>query len=328
MTVPFFGVSTRSFHYSHTIGRAEYVGAGFRYPMDFAIGKNDVMYVINRSRPMRPDGIRVTVCTIEEDYIRQFGAFGKEDGQFVWPISLTIDSNENVYVADQWLNRITVFDQEGEFLHKWGVQGSGDGQLSKPFGIAFDAEENLHVVDSDNNRVQKFTKDGKFLAKWGEAGSGPGQFNLPWGIAFDHKGDLYVADWRNDRIQKFTSGGEFLAEFGSRGDGVGEFNHPTGLAIDKDGDIYVADWGNDRVEVLTSDGRHITTLTGEAELSKWGRPKLEANPDMVRQRSLVRDFTPETRFWRPVAIEVDDQGRILIAEIPRCRIQVYQKANC
>ena len=323
----FFGIATRSFHYSHTLGRSEYSGSGFRYPLDLALAGDGVIYVVNRSRQDRVEGVRVTVLTMHEDFIRDFGRFGEGDGEFVWPISITLDSDGHAYVADQWLNRISIFDEGGEFVGKWGTAGEGDGQLNQPTGIVFDAEDNLYVADSHNNRIQVYNRDGKFLAKWGEAGSGPGQFNRPWGIAIDHNGDVYVADWRNDRVQKFTSKGEFLAEFGSSGAGVGEFNRPADVAVDKDGDIYVADWGNDRVEVFTSDGRHITTFTGDSTLSKWGQAKLEANPDQITQRNLVRDFEPERRFSHPVAIQIDDQGRILVLEASRHRIQVYQKDN-
>lgn len=325
MSSVFFGITTRSFSYDHTIGRSEYSGPGFRHPMDLAIGRGDVIYVPSRSRQDRPDGVRVTVCTVDEDYLREFGRFGEDEGQFIWPSSIDLDSSEKVYLADQWLNRISVFDKEGDFLGKWGTAGSGEGQLNQPSGIAFNREDDLYIVDSHNNRVQKFTKDGKFLAAWGEAGAGPGQFNLPWGISIDHNGDVYVADWRNDRVQKFTPDGEFLAEFGSSGSGIGQFNRPAAVAVDKDGDIYVADWGNNRVQVLTPDGRHITAFTGDAELSKWARAKLEANPDMMKQRNLVRDREPERSFWNPVAIEIDSQGRVLVADCQRHRIQVYQK---
>ena len=324
---PLFGVTTRSFHYVQTIGRANYAGSGFRNPVDLAIGREDVIYVLNRAREVRPDGVRITVCNLGEDYLRQFGAFGEGDGQFVWPISVDLDSQENLYVADQWLHRISIFDQDGLFLHKWGVPGSGDGQLSQPAGLSFDREDNLYVVDRQNNRVQKFSKDGKFLAKWGEAGSGPGQFNHPWGITIDHRGDVYVADWRNDRIQKFAPDGEYLAEFGASGRGDGLFNRPAGVAVDKDGDIYVADWGNDLVQVLTPDGRHITSFIGDATLSKWGQEKLAANPDKILERAQIRDFAPERVFLKPVAIEIDADGRILVVEAARHRVQIYQKDN-
>ena len=327
MSSVFFGISTRSFHYDRTIGRGEFSGPGFRSPVDIALGADGRIYVPNRSWEYRTDGVRVTMLTLDEEYIGEFSRFGEEDGQLFWPSSIALDSRQNVYVADDWLHRVSVFDKDGVFLNKWGAAGSGDGQLDKPSGMGFDAEDNLYLVDSGNNRVQKFTKEGKFLAKWGSAGTGESQFNLPWGLTIDTRGDVYVADWRNDRIQKFSADGRFLAEFGSSGDGVGQFHRPTDVAVDKEGDIYVTDWGNNRVQVLTPEGRHITTLTGDAGISKWGQEKLNSNPDMIRQRALMRDLEPERRMWGPKALTIDDAGRIIIVDSNRGRLQVYQKDN-
>ena len=327
MSSVFFGIATKTYHYERTLGRAEFSGAGFRQPMDLALGPDGLIYVVNRSWEYRPDGVRVTMLTINEEYIGEFSRFGNGDGQLHWPTSIALDSNQNVYIADDWLNRISIFDKDGIYLSKWGASGSGDGELSKPSGIRFDQDDNLYVVDSGNNRVQKFSKDGELLAKWGSAGSGEGQFNLPWGLNFDSRGDVYVADWRNDRVQKFSPEGQFLAEYGSSGNGVGEFYRPTAVAVDKDGDIYVVDWGNDRVQVLTPDGRHITTFTGDATMSRWGQDKLNANPDMMRMRNLMRDLEPERVLWRPKAIAIDADGRVIISDSNRGRLQVYQKDN-
>ena len=320
-----FGVTSRAFNYSHTVGRMTFFGEGFRHPMDIAVGKDGRIYVPNRSRQDRPNGVRVTVCTVGEEFLYQFSAFGAEDGQLTWPVSIALDSMENIYVADQWLNRISIFSNGGDFLGKWGTAGSGDGELDQPFGMRFDSDDHLFIVDSRNGRIQKFTKDGRFLAKFGEPGSGPGQFDLPWGIDFDQEGYLYVADWNNHRVQKLTPEGEYVAELGTHGSGAGEFHRPSGVAVDAEGDIYVADWGNHRLQVFTSDGRHISTFTGDATLSKWGELSLEANPDKAWQRNLVRDFEPERRFWNPVAVAVDPQNRVLVADCMRHRLQVYQK---
>jgi DNA-binding beta-propeller fold protein YncE len=315
--------------------------------MDLALGPNGLIYVVNRGSEYRPDGVRIGVMTMDEEYVTDFSRFGSGDGELTWPTCIALDSDQNVYVTDEALNRISIFDKDGEFLSKWGVPGRGDGEFNKPSGIKIDKEDNVYVVDSANHRVQKFTKDGRFLANWGTQGNGEGQFNLPWGIAIDSKGDIYVADWRNNRIQAFTADGQFQAEFGSSG-GVqpvffastaaagelnptqgrpGEFNRPTAVAVDKEGDIYVADWGNDQVQVLTPDGRYITTFSGEANLSKWGQEQLNANPDMIRQRGLMRDMSPEKHFWRPKAIVIDDEGRIVILDSNRNRLQVYKKGN-
>ena len=326
MSTHFFGLSDRTFTYSHSVGRNEFAGTGFRNPVDLALGSDDMVYVLNRSYENRPDGVRVTVCTLDEDYISEFGSYGEDDGQMIWPSSIAIDSSENLYIADEWLNRISKFDKDGEFLGKWGVAGSGDGELDRPAGIAISGDT-MFISDGRNHRIQKFTLDGKFLGKFGSEGSGNGQLNMPWGIALDNDGNVLVADWRNDRIQQFSADGEWQATFGSTGDGIGQFNRPNDVAVDQDGDIYVADWYNNRVQVLAPDGRFITQMRGDHALSQWGKDKLLSNPDMIRQRQIAAahstDF--EKRFSHPCAVATDAQNRISILDHTRGRIQVYTK---
>jgi len=198
-------------------------------------------------------------------------------------------------------------------------------------------------VDSRNNRVQKFGLDGKFLGKFGSAGSADGQFNLPWGMCLDSDDNIFVADWRNDRVQSFTSDGKWLAGFGTPGTGgdcynarvkggityshapVGQFNRPTGVCVDQDGDIYIADWLNNRVQVLTPDGRFITEFTGDGHLSNMGIAKLRSNPDMIRQRNSIRNFTPERVLWAPCAVRMGQNNRVIIADTTRHRFQIYRK---
>jgi streptogramin lyase len=148
---------------------------------------------------------------------------------------------------------------------------------------------------------------------------------MPWGIAIDTEGDVYVTDWRNDRVQKFTADGHFLMQFGTSGAGDGEFNRPTGIAVDQDGVIYVADWRNDRLQVFDAEGSFVTKLTGEATVSKWGQEKLNASPEMWVQRQKSQGLEREKQFWGPMAVEVDAEGRIFVAESVRSRIQVYRK---
>jgi len=329
MSAHFFGLKEWLFQYSHSLGRNEYGGTGFRNPMDFALGADDVIYVVNRSREDRHDGVRVSVCTTDEQYITEFGSYGERDGQFIWPTAITLDSEGNVYVADELLNRISVHTKEGEFIRKWGKAGSGNGELDKPAGLAVGADGIIYVSDSRNHRIQKFTLDGKYLGQFGSFGSGQGQLNFPWGITVDKEGNVYVADWRNDRVQEFSPDGRWQASFGRSGNGVGEFNRPNSVAVDKDGIIYVADWMNHRVQILNRDGRHMATLKGDHALSQWGKDKLASNPDMMRQRAIAMawDSSGEKYFSLPCAVRVDDRNRLFVLENIRGRIQVYQKNN-
>ena len=327
-------ISYVQLQYSHTIGRGEQFGPGFTYPVFMARGEGDLMYVLNRASEYNPAGTRISVCTVDEEYVTAFArgvtqqgphVYNYADGSLVWPTSLALDKEGNVYVADEWLNRISMFTKDGEYIGKWGTPGDGEGEINRPSGLAFNKDDILYLVDSANNRIQMFTKDGKFLATWGQLGSGDGEFNMPWGIEIDGKGDVYVADWRNDRIQKFTPDGQFLMKFGTSGTGDGEFNRPTAVAVDKGGIIYVADWLNDRLQVFGADGHFITKKTGDATVSKWGKLKLDANPEMWGERERAQGLEREKEFWGPIAVEVDDQNRVFVVESSRNRIQVYRK---
>ncbi|GIT13969.1 MAG: hypothetical protein CM1200mP35_07890 [Chloroflexota bacterium] len=175
------------------------------------------MYVVSRSYDYRADSKRITVCTVDEDYVGEIGNAGRlgkdmmdpgddsSPGSLIWPTSIALDKEENLYISDEWLNRIAIFSKDGEWIGHWGTKGENRGEFNQPSGIAFDQDENLFVVDTGNNRVQKYTKDGTIIDEWGTSGSGDGEFDMPWGIEIDKQGDLYIADWRNDRIQKFAS---------------------------------------------------------------------------------------------------------------------------
>jgi DNA-binding beta-propeller fold protein YncE len=97
----------------------------------------------------------------EEQYsfITKWGDIGSEDGQFVQPFGVAVDSSgNNVYVADTRNNRIQKFDSNGTFITKWGNTGSEDGQFVKPFGLAVDSSgNNVYVADTSNNRIQVFS---------------------------------------------------------------------------------------------------------------------------------------------------------------------------
>ena len=184
MTTQVQGVTYR---YTHTIGRGEEAGPGFKNPVSVARGADNVLYVVNRAYDYRADSKRITVCTVDEDYIGEIGNGGRlggdlmdtgenaSDGSLVWPTDIALDSEENLYITDEWLNRVAIFSKDGDWVGSWGVVGDGDGQFNQPSGIHFDADGNAVVVDTGNNRVQKYTKDGQYISSFGSFGSGEGR---------------------------------------------------------------------------------------------------------------------------------------------------------
>ena len=333
-------VSGRVYDYSHTVGRGAVTGQGFVQPTDVVTGKGDTVYVLCRGVEAISEvpwnrtglGARIGKYTIgtapgDEVFLTEFSKYGNGDGQFIWGAGIAVDNNENVYLTDEWLNRVSTFDKEGSFLGHWGSTGDGDGELNRPSGIGVGPEDDVFVVDSMNHRVQKFAKDGKYLAKWGTLGSGEGEFDSPWGLTVDAEGYVYVADHLNHRIQKFTPDGGFLAAFGSYGRGRGQLYRPSGVAVDPDGDVYACDWGNSRIQAFGPDGKFITSFTGDAQrLSTWQQQNVDANIDVFRARRRVYTTEPEWRFALPTGIAFDaGKGRFFVTDPQRNRLQIYNK---
>jgi DNA-binding beta-propeller fold protein YncE len=313
----------RVFDYSYCIGMYSMSGLGFWAPQDFALGKDGRIYVL--SRGVEELGQRVSKVTFDHKFQGQFGSVGAEDGRFMWPRSIDIDGHDRVYVSDEFLNRISIFDAEGAFRYHWGQTGSEAGELNGPSGLAFDTDDNVWVVDSLNHRVQRFSQIGQFQTAFGQQGSGDGDLEMPWGICTDREDNVYVADWGNNRVQKFSPAGALLVKFEASSTGVGALKGPSGVAVDSDGDVYVTDWGNHRLQIYAADGQFITTLVGDAqEPSPWTQNYINANPDILKARRRA-DMEPEWRFRRPVAVNVDENDRIIVLESMRHRMQIYDK---
>ena len=331
---------TKRLEYSHTMGMTVMEGKGFYYPVDAAVGKDDRLYVISRSKEETTRGIRVTICDAESGYFGNFGGYGFGGGQFVWPACGATDSQGRFFISDERLHRVTAYDADGAYLFHWGHQGSGEGELDTPSGLAFDGQDNIYVADTYNNRVQKFTADGRFLLSI--SGEGERGVSLPWGLACDAQYNVYIADFGNDAIKKFSSDGEFLAAFGSSGRGEGQFTRPASVAVDREGYIYVADWGNERVQVLDATGNFVQLLRGEATISEWAANFLSINREEAAARTtanldmeidyFIDDPHEESShiekyFWCPVSVKLDSQGRLYVTETNRHRLQIYRRAE-
>ena len=330
-------IGNRVYDFSHTVGRRD-----LSTVIGVVIASDDVVYLLSRPMEINPDApwdrtggmSKVGKYLIgaewgSEELIVEFGKYGQGDGEFIWPAGIAMDTKQNVYVTDEWLNRVVTYDSEGNFIGHWGEPGENPGGLNRPSGIVADAEDNLFIVDGAANRVQKFATDGSFLVGWGEFGTEHGQFDSPWGVTVDPDGNVYVVDHKNNRVQKFAPDGNFLASFGSYGTGRGELNRPSDVAIDPEGDVYVCDWGNSRIQIYEPDGTFITSLIGDAHrLSKWQQQNVDSNADVQKARRRVYTLEPEWRFAMPTGLDFDvTRSRLIVADTQRARVQIYNKVH-
>lgn len=334
-------ITTFQLDYKDTVGFvADQGGRGFHLPTAMAIRSDGRIFVASRSNTQALDIVGIQMVNLEHEFFGQISEYGQGRGQMIWPTALALDQDENLYLADDFLQRITIFDRNGQAISSWGAKGNRDGEFDGVSGLLFNRNNDLIVVDHRNHRIQTFTKEGKYLGQWGSFGDGDGQLNLPWGITQDQQGNLYIADWRNDRIQKFTLEGQFVAKYGTSGEGEGQFNRPSGVGVDSNGNMYVADWMNQRVQVLDADGNFLLQLRGQATLSPWASEYLAANADEHAARAkFVANFDVDTDdvheesariepyFWDPIDVVVDSEDTVYVLEMSRHRFQVYQKRS-
>ena len=173
-------------------------------------GDNTTQYAFNRPTGLAfmPQGdffvadgyinSRVVHYSKDGDFLGQWGAKGKGDGEFDLVHDVAIDNQGKIYVADRANSRIQVFDRQGRFLAKWT-------EVGQPWGLAYAEKENaIYVCDGLNNRVVKVGMDGRILGTLGGFGKTLGKFDFPHHLAVDSEGSLYVAEIKNWRVQKFA----------------------------------------------------------------------------------------------------------------------------
>ncbi len=90
--------------------------------------------------------------------LAQFGASGKENGQFTEIARIACDpKNNDLYVTDQAADHVEIFTASGRFLGAFGSSGHADGQFNTPTGVAISLAGAAYVLDSGNSRVEQWT---------------------------------------------------------------------------------------------------------------------------------------------------------------------------
>jgi ABC-type multidrug transport system ATPase subunit/DNA-binding beta-propeller fold protein YncE len=218
---------------------------------DSKIGKPEGVCVLRDGRVVVCDTHyhRVVVFDPDGRVVQTFGKEGQGAGEFIYPVAVTKDAQENLYVAEYGSNdRIQKFTADGRFLLAFGGFGTKPGDFQRPSGLVWH-EGMIYATDAFNNRIQVFSDDGKFV-KILDSGAQPLALRLPYDLKLGTDNALYVVEYGAGRVTKLGLDGRLLGRYGSIGTGIGQFATPWGIAVDSQRRIYVADAGNRRVVEL------------------------------------------------------------------------------
>jgi tripartite motif-containing protein 71 len=276
----------------------------------------------------------------------------RAEGVLRFPEAVAVDTQGNVYVADQLSYVVQKFTAAGAFETEWGSYGGGHGQFGPIGGLATDAAGNVYVVDSSHNRIEKFDSNGNFITAWGHPGSELGQFHFfsslnptqPPGGGIAVGGNyVYVADSGNDRIERFNLEGGEPIQWGSFGDGPGQFSYPRGVAANAS-EVLVTDDDNHRIEKFGPEGTFQSAVgSGGTGPGQFGFPygvSLDAAGDAYVADDInhrIVKLTPSLGFvtaWGgfgskpgqlafPRGLAADPAGDTYVADTANDRIEVY-----
>ena len=247
------------------------------------------------------------------------------------PSAMTLDSNANLYIADETNHVIRKIDFIGRVTTIAGTGAAGfsrDGtpatetMLRSPRGVAIGPGDKVYIADTGNHLIRTIERDGtiKTVAGNGTAGFGGDGgygsnaiFSSPTGLAMTSQGDLYIADTGNHRVRVIDSGANVRTVAGTSSPGFSgdngsatqaRLNNPVSVAVDAAGHLYIADRDNHRIRQVTFATNRIVTVGGNGTGA--------FNGDAVG---------PQTSFFAPSGVGVDTLNRVWVADSRNHRIR-------
>ena len=150
------------------------IGAGqLTNPWNVTI-HNDRVYVVDLGHH------RISIFTLEGQFICTIGSQGTNPGQFTTPTAVAFSPDGDMYVTD-YSNCVQVFTPEGVYK-----RGFGKGQLWNPLDILITADNDVLVADQSNMRIAIFSTTGQLIRCFAVATS-------PYAVAVDYNGDFLVS---------------------------------------------------------------------------------------------------------------------------------------
>ncbi len=214
----------------------------------------------------------------------------------VWqPLAVAVDRTGNLYIADNYNNRIRRVDVTTGIITTVAGGGTcansgnfcGDGGLAiqavlyYPVWVAVDGVNppDIYIADLGNNRVRRVdgatgvitTVAGNGM--FGVSGDGgpatQASVEFPASVAVDSAGKLYISESGDHRVRVVSASGTITTLAGT---GVGGYNgdgrpastamlhDPSGLAVDSSGNLYIADTSNGRVRRVEAVAPPLTAV--------------------------------------------------------------------
>jgi len=192
------------------------------------------------------------------------------EATFQKPFGLSVDSRDNIYIADIEDGRIRKIDSETGIITTIAGNGQGgdsydgglavDTPLRSPIDVFVDKNDCIFIAEQGSSRIRKVdSKTGIITTVAGTGGrgySGDGglateaYLALPWSVYVSDAGHIYISDRVNHRVRKIDSATGIITTIAGNGSESGLIEsggiateqclaYPTNIFGDNSGNVYV-----------------------------------------------------------------------------------------
>lgn len=217
---------------------------------------------------------------------RPGGAFGSALNQLDGPVSIFVDNNYTLYIADRDNNRIMKYydgASSGIIVAGNGTAGSSSTQLNSPKGVAVDQSGAILVGDGFNYRIQRFPF-GSISATTESINSSTNLLGDTRDLYIDVNNNIYVTDSSYNRVVKYApnSGiGVILAGNNGQGSAMNQLSTPYGSFMGPNQTLFVADSDNHRIQMWSAGATTGQTVAGVSGSSGSGLLRLDGPRSVI-----------------------------------------------
>ena len=221
-------------------------------------------------------------------------------GQLYNPSVVYVDSNNNIYIANNYTYVINYVNAKTGIMTILGGDGTpgtaGDiaaatsANITDVHGIAVDTNGNVFFSDTSSCRIRRIDNPStntipNIQTVAGQSSDGSKSVAVPYcgptantpfvnpgALAFDSKGNLYITDRGTNTVRVMAPNGTVttfagtLGSYGNSGDGGAASKallaYPVSLVFDAAGNLYIGDEGNNNIRKVDTSGNISTVATG------------------------------------------------------------------
>jgi DNA-binding beta-propeller fold protein YncE len=273
------------------------VGFAIMRPHDVTVDSRGRLYV----SCCVPTVVRVFDPALSES--RTLGTTG--DWRLSKPMGLTVDEQDNVYVADQGARRVMVYAPSGAFVRMY----DGDGVFINPVDVAVDTAAGLlYVIDAFRHQVLVLNRaSGQLLRRIGRTAGDAERPRGAEGTALAASHGAATADSVGRSVPPGHGRPATPRDIEkNRGTEPGTFRYPAFATVARSGLLFVTDGLNARVQVFSRDGKFVREIGRRGDgPGSFSRPKGVALDSEDHLYVVDAAFSNVQLF--------DDQGRVLMA---------------